>query len=150
MEIDIDYYKQQQIMPPITRIIMHIDGLSPETIAECLGLDGSRYRSFNNGYFSFPWNNSHVQIEIKNTSMIKFSMQMTQNSMVQHRALLIKWFWRSFARIANSNKIIREFGIVRGKIGESIAQFQQYNIFLNMCFNLIYEVWKTIQGRNYP
>lgn len=38
-------------MPPITRIIMHIDGISPETVAECLGLDGSRYRSFNNRYF---------------------------------------------------------------------------------------------------
>lgn len=46
LEIDIEYYKSQQIMPPITRICQHIEGLNIQAIAETLELDPNKYRSF--------------------------------------------------------------------------------------------------------
>ncbi|OWM66271.1 hypothetical protein CDL15_Pgr013488 [Punica granatum] len=43
--VDIDYYLSQQILPVVSRLCASIQGTSPERIADCLGLDSSKYRS---------------------------------------------------------------------------------------------------------
>ncbi|KAK4783867.1 hypothetical protein SAY86_018235 [Trapa natans] len=43
--IDIDYYLSQQIHPVVSRLCASIQGTSPERIADCLGLESSKYRS---------------------------------------------------------------------------------------------------------
>ncbi|XP_033139889.1 DNA polymerase alpha catalytic subunit-like [Brassica rapa] len=43
--VDIDYYLAQQIHPVVSRLCAEIQGTSPERLAECLGLDPSKYRS---------------------------------------------------------------------------------------------------------
>ena len=43
LELDTEWYKTTQLMPPITRLIEHFDGLTVEFAAQCLGLDGSKY-----------------------------------------------------------------------------------------------------------
>ncbi|KAJ3677896.1 hypothetical protein LUZ60_001699 [Juncus effusus] len=43
--IDIDYYLSQQIHPVVTRLCASIQGTSPARLAECLGLDSSRFHS---------------------------------------------------------------------------------------------------------
>ncbi|KAK4789987.1 hypothetical protein SAY86_017291 [Trapa natans] len=43
--IDIDYYLSQQIHPVVSRLCASIQGTSPERIADCLGLETSKYRS---------------------------------------------------------------------------------------------------------
>ncbi|KAI8074574.1 DNA polymerase family B-domain-containing protein [Gongronella butleri] len=42
-QLDIEWYLYQQVHPPISRLISPIEGTSPAYIAECLGLDGSRF-----------------------------------------------------------------------------------------------------------
>ncbi|XP_044469106.1 DNA polymerase alpha catalytic subunit [Mangifera indica] len=43
--IDIDYYLSQQIHPVVSRLCSSIEGTSPERLADCLGLDSSKFRS---------------------------------------------------------------------------------------------------------
>ena len=43
-EVDIDWYITQQILPPITRLIEHIDGIDVEFVAQCLGVDPKKYK----------------------------------------------------------------------------------------------------------
>lgn len=43
-EIDNDWYITQQILPPITRLIEHIDGIDVEFVAQCLGVDPKKYK----------------------------------------------------------------------------------------------------------
>ncbi|XP_022741466.1 DNA polymerase alpha catalytic subunit isoform X1 [Durio zibethinus] len=42
--IDIDYYLSQQIHPVISRLCASIQGTSPERLADCLGLDSSKFQ----------------------------------------------------------------------------------------------------------
>ncbi|XP_057449530.1 DNA polymerase alpha catalytic subunit-like [Lotus japonicus] len=42
--IDIDYYLSQQIHPVVSRLCAPIQGTSPERLAECLGLDTSKFQ----------------------------------------------------------------------------------------------------------
>ncbi|KAG7552309.1 DNA-directed DNA polymerase family B multifunctional domain [Arabidopsis thaliana x Arabidopsis arenosa] len=46
--VDIDYYLAQQIYPVVSRLCAEIQGTSPERLAECLGLDPSKYRRRSN------------------------------------------------------------------------------------------------------
>ncbi|GAB7352538.1 hypothetical protein MBLNU459_g2930t1 [Dothideomycetes sp. NU459] len=41
---DIDYYLHKQILPPVERLCAPIDGTNVTLLAECLGLDTSKYR----------------------------------------------------------------------------------------------------------
>ncbi|KAG5069905.1 hypothetical protein JHK85_002282 [Glycine max] len=41
--IDIDYYLSQQIHPVVSRLCAPIQGTSPERLADCLGLDSSKF-----------------------------------------------------------------------------------------------------------
>ncbi|KAL4577433.1 hypothetical protein LXL04_013542 [Taraxacum kok-saghyz] len=43
--IDIDYYLAQQIHPVVSRLCASIEGTSPATLADCLGLDPSKFQS---------------------------------------------------------------------------------------------------------
>ncbi|GAA5813555.1 hypothetical protein MFLAVUS_007037 [Mucor flavus] len=43
MQLDIEWYLQQQVHPPLTRLCSPIDGTDPARLAECLGLDSKRY-----------------------------------------------------------------------------------------------------------
>lgn len=47
--IDFDHYLSQQILPPIERLCDPIEGTDRSRLAECLGLDPSRYQSHNTG-----------------------------------------------------------------------------------------------------
>jgi DNA polymerase alpha subunit A len=42
--IDIDWYITQQLLPPITRLIEHIEGIEVDFVAQCLGVDGKKYK----------------------------------------------------------------------------------------------------------
>ncbi|KAK1323373.1 DNA polymerase alpha catalytic subunit [Acorus calamus] len=42
--IDIEYYLSQQIHPVVSRLCASIQGTSPARLADCLGLDSSKYR----------------------------------------------------------------------------------------------------------
>lgn len=41
---DVDWYIMQQLMPPITRLIQHIDGIEIDFVAQCLGVDPKKYK----------------------------------------------------------------------------------------------------------
>ncbi|KAI7738239.1 hypothetical protein M8C21_009770, partial [Ambrosia artemisiifolia] len=43
--IDIDYYLAQQIHPVVSRLCASIEGTSPSVLADCLGLDPSKFQS---------------------------------------------------------------------------------------------------------
>ncbi|OMO56655.1 DNA-directed DNA polymerase, family B, pol2 [Corchorus capsularis] len=43
--IDIEYYLSQQIHPVISRLCASIQGTSPERLADCLGLDSSKFQN---------------------------------------------------------------------------------------------------------
>ncbi|XP_071730497.1 DNA polymerase alpha catalytic subunit [Rutidosis leptorrhynchoides] len=43
--IDIDYYLAQQIHPVVSRLCASIEGTSPAVLADCLGLDPSKFQS---------------------------------------------------------------------------------------------------------
>ncbi|KDP31949.1 hypothetical protein JCGZ_12410 [Jatropha curcas] len=43
--IDIDYYLSQQIHPVVSRLCASIQGTSPERLADCLGLDSSKFKN---------------------------------------------------------------------------------------------------------
>lgn len=49
IEIDIDWYLKTQIHPPTARLLVPIEGTDSSQIAECLGLDGSRFASIGGG-----------------------------------------------------------------------------------------------------
>lgn len=42
--IDCDWYITQQLLPPITRLIEHIEGIEVDFVAQCLGVDGKKYK----------------------------------------------------------------------------------------------------------
>ena len=44
LTIDTDWYNMQQLMPPITRLIEHIDGITIDFVASCLGIDPKKYK----------------------------------------------------------------------------------------------------------
>lgn len=41
---DVDWYIGQQLMPPITRLIQHVDGMEIDFVAQCLGVDPKKYK----------------------------------------------------------------------------------------------------------
>lgn len=45
LTIDIDYYLHQQILPVISRLLEPFDGTDQAYLAQCLGLDSSKYKS---------------------------------------------------------------------------------------------------------
>ncbi|VAH66405.1 unnamed protein product [Triticum turgidum subsp. durum] len=47
--IDIEYYLSQQIHPVVSRLCASIEGTSPARLAECLGLDSSKFQSRSTG-----------------------------------------------------------------------------------------------------
>jgi len=74
MQLDKEWYLHQQIMPPISRIINVLMGISLQEIAEPLGIDVSKYKAFsgnnNTNYEEKPEilsfgekNTPHVKIE---------------------------------------------------------------------------------------
>ena len=44
LSIDYAWYIHQQLLPPITRLIEHIEGIEVEFVAQCLGVDGKKYK----------------------------------------------------------------------------------------------------------
>ena len=44
LEVDIEWYLAQQILPPVSRLVDPIEGISTPSIAEILGLDTQKYR----------------------------------------------------------------------------------------------------------
>lgn len=44
LKIDVDWYINQQLLPPITRLIEHIEGIEVDFVAQCLGVDGKKYK----------------------------------------------------------------------------------------------------------
>src|ERR1700750_1877248 len=42
--LDIDYYLHKQILPPVERLCAPISGTNVTQLADCLGLDTSKYR----------------------------------------------------------------------------------------------------------
>ncbi|KAL0089598.1 hypothetical protein F4703DRAFT_1914916 [Phycomyces blakesleeanus] len=43
MQLDIEWYLNQQVFPPIVRLCSPIEGTAPGLLAECLGLDPTKY-----------------------------------------------------------------------------------------------------------
>jgi DNA polymerase alpha subunit A len=44
LKIDIDWYSSQQLLPPLTRLIEHIEGIEIDFVAQCLGVDPKKYK----------------------------------------------------------------------------------------------------------
>ena len=53
LELDIEWYLGSQVLPPISRLCAVIDGTSTAAIAECLGLESSKYHAQNSCYGSY-------------------------------------------------------------------------------------------------
>lgn len=49
LKADVDWYIMQQLMPPITRLIQHIDGIEIDFVAQCLGVDPKKYKYHSSG-----------------------------------------------------------------------------------------------------
>ena len=47
MIVDIDWYLATQILPPVQRLVEPIEGVTSEAMAEALGLDASKFRTYN-------------------------------------------------------------------------------------------------------
>jgi len=45
IEVDKDWYIHQQVMPPLTRICCVVSGISLAYMAECFGIDTTRYKN---------------------------------------------------------------------------------------------------------
>ena len=51
-KVDIEWYVSNQLLPPIGRLIEPVDGIELDFVAQCLGLDVSKYSKsglFNRG-----------------------------------------------------------------------------------------------------
>lgn len=48
LQIDTEWYITNQLLPPITRLIEHIDGIEVDFVAQCLGVDAKKY-NYNQG-----------------------------------------------------------------------------------------------------
>ena len=44
LKIDVDWYTSQQLMPPLTRLIEHIEGIEIDFVAQCLGVDLKKHK----------------------------------------------------------------------------------------------------------
>ena len=44
LQIDTQWYIEQQLLPPITRLIEHIEGIEVDFVAQCLGADPKNYK----------------------------------------------------------------------------------------------------------
>ena len=55
LELDIEWYLGSQVLPPISRLCAVIDGTSTAAIAECLGLDSSKYHAQSNNGDGDDW-----------------------------------------------------------------------------------------------
>lgn len=44
LEIDTQWYITQQLLPPITRLLEHIEGINIDFVAQCLGVDPKKYK----------------------------------------------------------------------------------------------------------
>lgn len=58
---DIDYYLHKQILPPVERLCAPIEGTNVTLLAECLGLDTSKYR-VSSASGSGSYNNAETEI----------------------------------------------------------------------------------------
>ncbi|KAK4262306.1 hypothetical protein QN277_027885 [Acacia crassicarpa] len=56
--IDIDYYLSQQLHPVVSRLCASIQGTSPERLADCLGLDASKFQHKSSEAFNGDPSNS--------------------------------------------------------------------------------------------
>eukprot|EP00923_Selenidium_pygospionis_P055757 GHVN01097089.1.p1 GENE.GHVN01097089.1~~GHVN01097089.1.p1 ORF type:complete len:1529 (+),score=359.15 GHVN01097089.1:389-4588(+) len=45
LKVDIDWYKTQQVLPPIARLCGHVEGTTSGRLAACLGLDQRRFET---------------------------------------------------------------------------------------------------------
>ncbi|KAK6923049.1 DNA-directed DNA polymerase, family B, exonuclease domain, partial [Dillenia turbinata] len=54
--IDIDYYLSQQIHPVVSRLCASIQGTSPARLADCLGLDASKFQKSSEAVRNDPFN----------------------------------------------------------------------------------------------
>jgi len=43
LRVDVEWYKKQQVHPLVSRLLAPVEGTDPARLAECLGLDGSRF-----------------------------------------------------------------------------------------------------------
>lgn len=48
LKVDIDWYLSQQIYPPISRLIEHVEGIDGRFICECFGLDARKHSNMSN------------------------------------------------------------------------------------------------------
>jgi DNA polymerase alpha subunit A len=44
LDLDLQWYKLQQLHPPITRLLVTVEEADPAMIADCLGIDGSKFK----------------------------------------------------------------------------------------------------------
>ena len=74
LTLDTQWYITQQIMPPITRLIEHIDGINVDFVAQCLGVDPKKYQyvSANTGGGVQDENDPNLHNAILKTETQKF------------------------------------------------------------------------------
>lgn len=46
LDLDIQWYITQQVLPPITRLIDNIEGIEVEFVAQCLGVDSKKFKYY--------------------------------------------------------------------------------------------------------
>ena len=73
LELDFEWYVSQQIHPPVTRLCEHIEGTDSGRIADCLGLDSSKYNKVFDGS-SFFQSSCRISDEEKFKNVKKVEM----------------------------------------------------------------------------
>lgn len=68
LEVDINFYLEHQILPPISRLCDPIEGTSQMNIAEHLGLDGSKYAHIQSENYDFT---SVAECKINNSDRFR-------------------------------------------------------------------------------